>query len=426
MKVLHICASDSGGAGIAARRLHLGLKLINIESRMLVLSRASSGADIEQYREKNFIHKKVAKKISAKLVDLEFRKYKSIRPEGLTIFSDYRTGYSVSRHPLVREADIVHLHWVAGMVDYADFFSNIGSKNIIWTLHDMNPFTGGCHYAGDCSKYKTACHSCPQLGAKRSSDLSKKIWNRKRGIYNGKKINIAAPSRWMADCARASSLFGNFKIDVIPYGLPTSIFSKRDTDFSRDLLNLPKDKTIILFTAHSAADPRKGLSYLVRSLKHLENKTHNYKFALAIVGRGAPAHLENIGFACYPIGPVQDELLMSICYSAADIFVSPSLEDNFPNTILESMACGTPVVGFNIGGVPEMVKAEETGFLAQAGDTEDLAKKIEWMVDHPAETKAMGNIASQLVRKEYFLEAQARKYCELYSGMLNGTKKHGE
>ena len=173
MKVCHICTLDNGGAGIAAYRLHLGLKSIGLDSKMLVMHRSSSDKDVVQFNQRSNITRRLVNKITNKIIKSEYNICKYIRPKGLDLFSDDRTIYFISKHPFIQEADIIHLHWIAFMVNYSEFFTKI-KKPIVWTLHDMNPFTGGCHYSGACKKYEVGCGACPQLGSTDQNDLSRK------------------------------------------------------------------------------------------------------------------------------------------------------------------------------------------------------------------------------------------------------------
>lgn len=161
---------------------------------------------------------------------------------------------------------------------------------------------------------------------------------------------------------------------------------------------------------------RKGMSYLIEAFKLLSVSKNN-DIALAIFGNGSPASLKDIEYPVYSLGNIKDELLLSICYSAADIFALPSLEDNLPNTALESMACGTPVVSFDTGGIPEMIRPELTGLLAKTNDIQDFANKIQWIVEHPKERMQMGKTAREVVEQEYTLEIQAKRYCDLYKAI---------
>lgn len=417
MKILHICRQDFGGAGIAAHRLHLGLKSSGVQSKMLVLRRISSDSDVVEFVQNNNIIMQQWNKLRAILISSEFNAYKDTRPQGLEIFTDDRSIYTVSKHPLVQESDVINLHWIARMVNYIEFFSNILNKPIVWTLHDMNPFTGGCHYAGDCTKYQIGCGACPQLGSKDQNDLSRRIFRRKEKAYKGNKIHIVTPSKWLADCARQSQLFKKFKVDVIPNGIPTVIFNKRNKQYSRELLSLPQDKILVLFGSHSVNTARKGAYYLKKVLMLLRNKVDDLNLALVVFGSNSSTFLKDVGFPVYQLGTIYDELLLSVCYSASDIFLLPSLEDNLPNTVLESMACGTPVVSFDIGGIPDMVRSGETGLLAKVRNSEELCEQIEWMVKHPEKREQMGQNAQKIIEQEYALAIQLKRYNKLYESI---------
>lgn len=419
MKVLHICTNDSGGAGIAVHRLHLGLKLINVSSKMLILHPTFPSNDIVQFREKNNSIKRIWNKMRNELISLEFKVYKKNRSPGLDTFSDDRSIYDISKHPLVKEATVIHLHWIACMVDYREFFSATMDKPIIWTLHDMNPFTGGCHVAGECTKYETGCGACPQLGSSNLRDLSRRIFKRKEKTYERRNIHFVAPSDWLAGCAKKSSLLKSFKIDIIPHGIQNSVFTKRDRKFSRDLLNLPQDKTLILFGAVYKTE-NKGFGYLMQALRQLKNNTKTRNIALVTFGpiQDIDNSLEEMGYDIYQLGYVDNENFLSHIYSAVDIFVIPSIQEAFGLVCLESMACGTPVVGFAVGGIPKMIYPYKTGFLVEPKNTEGLYRSIEYMIDHPQEREEMGRNARKIVEQEYTLEMQAQRYCKLYESIL--------
>jgi len=417
MKVLHICTQDSGGAGIAAYRLHIGLKSIGVESKMLVLHRSSSDGDVVRFVQNNNIFRRQWDKFGKRLISSEFNVYKDTRPRGLELFSDDRTIYNIGKHSLVRESDIINLRWITRMVDHREFFRDVHNKAIVWRLSDMNPFTGGCHYSQDCTKYETGCGACPQLGSMDTGDLSRRIFKRKEKAYKDCNIHVVTPSRWLAACARRSQLFRKFNVDIIPNGLSTSIFTERDKQYSRELLGLPKDKILILFGAQSVTNIRKGIYYLEKALMLLRNRVDDLNIGLAIFGSNSSAVLGDAGFSVYPLGTIHDELLLSCVYSAVDVFVMPSLQDNFPNTVLESFACGTPVIGFSIGGVVDMIKPGETGLLVKSRDAGELAEQIKWMIDHSKERKQMGLNARKVIEQEYTLEIQAKRYQELYSSL---------
>lgn len=419
MKTLHIFTTDQGGAAKAAIRLHLGLKSIGVQSKMLTLPRTSSDTDIVPYITNNNIVKRAWNKIRNRLVSFEFNVYKNTRLKGLDIFTDDKSIYAVSKHPLIEEANIIHLHWIAGMVNYTEFFPNVMNKPIIWTLHDSNPFTGGCHVPGECTKYETGCGSCPQSGSKDPNDLPGRIFKRKGKAYKDGNIHLVTPSKWLRDCAKRSLLFKKFPIDIIPNAVPTSVFIKRNKQLSRDLLNLPQDKTLILFGAAYKTE-NKGFSYLSKSLKILNSKMDTSKIALVAFGpkQDLVRLSKNVEFPIHQLGYIKDETLLSSVYSAADIFIMSSLWENFSNVILESFACAIPVIGFNAGGTSDMIKPYETGLIAEPKNTQNLADKIEYMITHLKERQEMGKNARKLVEQEYTLQTQAKRYLNLYKKIL--------
>jgi glycosyltransferase involved in cell wall biosynthesis len=417
MNILHITTNDYGGAGKATLRLHLGLKEIGINSKVLVLERFSSDNEVIQHQHRNTMLNQTLLKIYEKLISYELSLYNKTRPKGLEPFSDLKSTYFLSRHPFVKGADIIHLHWVGGFVNYTEFFRKVFKKPIVWTLHDMNPFTGGCHYTGGCRKYETGCGSCPQLGSNNQNDLSKAILRRKQLLYRKLNLTIVTPSVWLSNCAKNSLLLKGLKTEVIPLGIPISIFKKHDKTFCRDLLNLPQDKKIILFGAAYKTE-RKGLSYLLEALRIAQDRQGGLNMALAIFGDCVESIPKDIKMPIHLLGRVRDELLLSCCYSAADIFALPSLEENLSQTALEAMGCSTPVVGFDIGGNSDIIKSKETGFLVKEKTAEALSEKISWMINHPNECEEMGYNGGKRAEKEHSLGAQAQRYEKIYQQII--------
>lgn len=417
MKILHISASDGGGAGIAARRLHFGLRQNGVDSEMLVLWPKHSGAHITRYAQNYNIPEKYFNKARNRWVAFEFNRYKNTRSDGFDIFTDDRTMCDVSRHPLIKEADIIHLHWIATMIDYTEFFGNIKNKPIVWTLHDKNPFTGGCHILAGCRKYETLCGGCPQLGSDCRKDLSYRIFRRKEAAYNNRSIQTVVPSHAMADRARTSRLLRRFKINVVHNGVPIDVFYKHDKRTSRDILHLPQEKTLILFGA-ACRSKNKGLKYLLDALGQIYNNTSNSNIALVIFGDYIGNDIKSKKFSVYKLGYIRDEKLLADVYSAADMLVSPSVEEGFSLVCIEAMACGTPVISFNREEAPEIIKTGETGLLAESKNSGDLSEKIAWMVSCPKEREEMGDNAQRLVKQKFSLEIHVRKHIDLYKSII--------
>jgi len=406
---------DTRGCGNATYRLHLGLKRLGIDSKILVVSRCLSDPDVVLLRQNLLL--RIKNKIINYVISNELKPYID-RPSGLEIFSDDRVPYTVSKHPLVQEADIVVLRWIAGMIDYREFFRGIKHKPLIWRLSDMNPFTGGCHVAGDCRRYEVGCGVCPQLGSKSPHDLSHRIFKRKKTAYQYRHPYLVTPSLFLKDLAEKSMLLRDFKIDVIPNALPIETFMIRNKKASRELLNLPQDKTIILFGAVSRSGI-KGFEHLRQALNRMKHKS---RMALAVFGNCTDRFPTDLGFPCFAMGYIRDETVLSRCYSAADLFVWPSLQESFGQTWLESMSCGVPVVAYRTGGVPETIVDYETGLTVDVGNIEGLSQQIEWMIAHPKEREQMGARARKLVEQKFSLEIQARRYHELFKSVLEANK----
>jgi glycosyltransferase involved in cell wall biosynthesis len=313
--------------------------------------------------------------------------------------------------------EIFNLHWIAGFIDYQAFFSSLDPHMpIVWTLHDMNAFTGGCHYDYGCGKYTEQCGACPQLGSNDKSDLSRRIWSRKRkslGRIDSQRLHIVTPSRCLASQAKRSSLLGHFPVSVIPYGLDTDVFSPRDRSLARNALELPQDAYIILFVAVSAATTRKGLTFLVKTLGKLAEMID-----LHLISVGEERPNLDIQIPHLHLGHIDNDRLLSLVYSASDLFVIPSLQDNLPNTVLEAMACGTPVVAFDIGGIPDMIQPDFTGSLVPLGDTTTFCEKMIHLLKDKALRSEMSDNCRRVALQNYDLSIQARGYVRLYSQML--------
>ena len=421
MKILHICKWDKGGAYNAALGLHKGLKQNGLDSKILKLDCTSSDIDVVQFNPKRpGIFKHISSKIRNKLIRLEFKAYKNSWPYGFNIFIDARTVFEISKHPLVKEADVINLHWVGKMIDYPEFFKHTLNKPIVMTLHDMHLFTGGCCHSGACVKYRTGCGACPQLGSRNPNDLSRKIFKIKQKAYLNHNISITCVSNWLRDCARESPLFKDFRIETCHCDTSTDIFRKHDKRYVRGLLGLPQDKIIILFGADYFVES-KGLKYLVQSLPLLKDKIHPQEVLLATFGpkqSGLSDYLKDKTFPIQELGYINSRELLSQVYSAADIFVIPSLEESLAQTCLEAMSCGTPVIGFNVGGIPEMIISGKTGLLVKAGNSAELAQGIEWMISHSQERAKMAENGRRLIEEEYAFPIQAKRYVKIYETIL--------
>jgi glycosyltransferase involved in cell wall biosynthesis len=313
--------------------------------------------------------------------------------------------------------DVINIHAMYTFIDYQVFLAAVPRRTpVIRTLHDMSFFAGGCHYAWDCDKYTERCGACPQLGSHQDADLSRQIWQRKQtalqSIAPG-RLHLVTPSRWLAHEAQRSGLVRHFPITVIPLSLDTEVFCPRDRGMAREVLGIPQDARVVLFIAEPITRPLKGFGLLTRAL---EGVGHLANLLLVSVGTGklpVEVKVSHLHF-----GHIGHERLLSLIYSAADLFVIPSLQDNLPQTVLEAMACGTPVVGFAVGGIPDMVRPGVTGLLVPPQDVDALRSAIEELLHDPVRRAAMASTCRRVAVEEYALELQARRYLDLYQTVL--------
>jgi glycosyltransferase involved in cell wall biosynthesis len=410
--------SNRGGAARAAYRLHNGLKRIGQESTMYV--QQGAGENIVAYEPKispkrPSLASRIWRKAFPALRPLSLSNYAATRPPGLEIFSDSYSPFGMDILRSFPACDVINLHWVAGFVDYS-LLPKLAQKPIVWTLHDMNPFTGGCHYDDGCLKHQRSCGACPQLGSQTDSDLSRKVFLKKQAAFrqlDPARFHVVTPSRWLAEEGARSSLMKRFPFTVIPNGLNTDTFAPRNTEGLRDALSIPADNKVVLFIADSIVNKRKGMQYLLDALSALNDPG---KVTLLSVGRGSteiPAVFHHV-----PLGSIEDERLLSMIYSLADVFAIPSMQDNLPNTVLESISCGTPVVGFNTGGIPDMVRDGETGLLAKQGDVNGLRTAIEGMLSNADLRQTMSRNCRALALQEYSEDVQAKRYVSLYESLM--------
>ena len=417
MKVLHLSTTDNnGGAARAAFRLHCGLNQQGIGSRMFVRNKYTDNEAVTQYRYPIGL-KKTEYSFRKYLIKNEIKKYIASRPTGFEVFSDDRTPLKTGFFDQLPDTDLYNLHWISEFVDLPAFFKRI-NKPVVWTLHDMFPFTGGCHYNSGCENYFQYCHHCPQLGSKYEKDLSYQIWARKlKAISEFKNIIIIrADSHWLANEAKKSSMFKDLDIDTIHYGIETEEFIPRDKIACRKALNIPINSRVIVFGAPGINNTRKGVKQLHEALQKL-SKTCSNLFLLSFGSGSMPVTLD---IPRLHLGHVANNHLLSMIYNCADVFVIPSLQEAFGQTALEAMSCSIPVVGFNTGGIPDMISNGITGYLVETGNINLLAEAInEILTLHQSDYIKMCASCRQKVLKEFTIAHQAEKYYNVYKQNLH-------
>ncbi|MEA5573951.1 glycosyltransferase family 4 protein [Calothrix sp. UHCC 0171] len=413
MKIIHISTYDTaGGAARAAYRLHQGLQHINIDSQMLVQAKFSDDRTV--ISPQTNLEKTLAN-IGYILDSIPLRFYKHRQK---TEFSTQWAPEQILPRINQLNPDIINLHWINKSHLQIETIAKL-NKPLVWTLHDMWAFTGGCHYTQNCNKYIDSCGACPLLGSNKNLDLSRNIWQRKHKAWKNINLTVVCLSKWMAKSASSSSLFKDKQIKIIPNGIDTQQYKPIDRHLIRELLNLPQDKKLILFGAINATSaPRKGFHFLQEALHSLCKSGWQDKIELVVMGASQPDNHTDFGFKANYLGKLSDDISLAQIYAAVDVFVAPSIQDNLPNTVMEAMSCGTPCVAFNIGGMPDMIEHEKNGYLAQPFEVEDLAQGIAWVLENKERHQKMCDRAREKVKQEFTLEIQASRYLSLFKEIL--------
>ncbi len=404
MNILHINRSDiTGGAAIAAYRLHEGLLAEGIESKLLV-SKAQSGSP------------RVA--TIARKYRIESQIFRLTKRIGLNCIHVIST-FDIPQHQFYKDADILNFHNL-----HYDYFNYLAiptlteTKPAVLTLHDMWSFTGHCAYSYDCERWKIGCGKCPYPniypGIER--DSTKLEWKLKNWVYSRSNLTIVADSTWLAQEARQSML-NRFPIHHIPYGIDTQAYQPLDPEQCRSLLGIPTGKKVLMFGAEGVTDPRKGGDLLILALSSLPTSL-KAETVLLTMGYGGEAISEAVGMDHLDLGYIGGDRIKSIAYSAADLFIFPTRADAFGLVLQESITCGTPLVSFKVGGVPDVVRPGITGYLAEPENVTDFCNGIMQLLEDDNLRERMGQQCRAIALKEYPLELQARRYMDLYKQLL--------
>jgi glycosyltransferase involved in cell wall biosynthesis len=411
MKVLTVNSSDlGGGAARAAFRLHQGLLAIGVDSRMLVQNRRSDDRCVQG---PNTLLEKTMARVRPTLDLLPVKRYPNY---GRKMFSPAWLPFGgIADRINASDADVVHLHWIAaGMIRIEDL-ERI-RKPMVWSMHDMWPFSGGCHYDEGCDRWRTSCGACPVLGSSQEKDLSSKVFRRKQATYAKLKgrVTIVGLSGWMAQCARESALLKGFRVVRLPNGINTNVFKCIDRNEAKRILGLPTHKPLVLFGAENAmSDRRKGFRHLSEALQALPPGS----VELAVFGASRPEQPPDLGHPIHYLGRFHDDISLCLLYNAADVTVVPSLQENLSNTIVESLACGTPVAAFDICGNGDMVTQGYNGFLVPAFDPQALALGI---IDVVGGTRysTMRRNARHMALERFELLGVSKCYRKLYNMVI--------
>jgi glycosyltransferase involved in cell wall biosynthesis len=342
------------------------------------------------------------------------------REAGGELFTDGRYAGTPDFLRQLPTSDVVHVHWIANFLDYETVLRTLTTAGpVLWTLHDMNPFTGGCHLDLGCGKFRQKCGACPQLASNNADDLSARTWRHRKELYDRisvERLHLAVVSRWMAQQVEQSTLLSRFPVTAVPLGVDVEEFEPRDRSAARNVLGIPANARVLLFAADSIERKIKGFRVLSEALARITSIPGLF---LLWLGRGAT--FEELRLPHRGLGYVSNDRLLSMVYSAADVFVMPSMQEAFGQAALEAMACGTPVVASDVGGIPELVRHNVTGLLVPAGDARALSEGIRFLLDNPEERARMSESGRRVAVSEYSLERQSRQYLAVYEAMLGGA-----
>lgn len=418
MKIVHISDSYRGGAGIAAFRIHKALLKNGVDSHFICQDKHLPDSSMSnlQYLEKEVKKSKlfdiIIDKIKWRLnhhlkINLNSQRDK-ISKKFATLSSALKcetsslpfSEYDLLEDPFVKNADIIHLHWAKGLIDYPTFFKK-SEKPVIWTLHDMNPLQGIFHYKED-----------EVINAAIASSLDRQVIKLKSSSIKKRKsaLGLVAPSKWLLETAIQSKVFKNVPGYYIPYPLDTQIFRPEKNDLLKTSLNILPGHTVFLFIAQKTDNRRKGFDLLIEALKKLNQKN----ITLLVIGNSERMNISDAQVIL--LGTIEDKQTLSNYYSIADAFILPSREDNLPNVMLESLACGTPVISFDIGGMAEIIKNDFNGFKAKGLESNDLANVL---IDFIETKKKFNKDAIRNFALENFSERLiAEKYKDVYKRIL--------
>ena len=418
--VLQISSSARhGGAGVAARRLHCGLLEAGVASRMLTMD-AERYCDFPGVRGARSFRERLGVKIRKNLeLHLPRLRYRRLR-RSKELFSPGWFGGNLSSHLREMRPDIVHVHWTNhGQLSV----EGLGQMPVpvVWTLHDMWPFTGGCHYSARCERFHRQCGQCPQLGSSSQGDLSARLLARKIRAWRECGFHLIAPSQWMKLQSRASALFRSNPVHVIPNGVDSEVFCPSDKRPLHMEFGLDPGKRYLAFVAmNAAADTRKGFRFAIEALRDVAlHGQWTDRVGLLVIGCNQNSLPSDLPLPATALGVIRDEATMAKAYAMSDVFLAPSLEDNLPNTVLESLACGLPVVAFRVGGMPDMIEHQVNGYLADPLESSSLAEGIRWVLNQPDGGADLRSAARRTVQTRFSLERQVKAHIELYRSLIS-------
>ncbi len=413
MRVLIVNTSEhTGGAAVAANRLMVALINNGVKAKMLVRDKESDSLTVSSIPNGLLSQWHFLWERFVIWLHLYFKR------QHLFEIDIANCGSDITKLPEFKEADVIHLHWInQGVLSLKQIRKILETgKTVVWTMHDIWPATAICHLTLECRRFETQCQQCRLLPGNGSvNDLSSRIWRRKQRMLEGKRISFVACSQWLAGEARHSALLRGQKVFSIPNPIDTHLYHPGNKKKARQQLGLPLEGRIILFASQRVTNINKGVNFFIDACRMMVEQHPECKetTSVALLGGHAEEIESRLPFKTIPLGYVSDERQIVLVYQAVDVFVLPSLSENLPNTIMEAMACGVPSVGFQIGGIPEMIDHQENGYVAKYKDAEDLTKGIRYVLDE-ADYEAMRKLCLQKVAHCYSQQSVAKRYIEVY------------
>lgn len=415
MQVLIINTSDQiGGAAIAARRLLHALQQEGMASKMLVCNKKTKEDSIYQ------VSKLWQKKITFLWERFSIWKHNHFSKAHLFEIDIANAGIDITQTKVFQEADIIHLHWInQGFLSIKQLDRILSSgKPVVWTMHDLWAATGICHCTFDCRKFEETCHHCPLLEKPSTKDLAYRTFIKKLKLFQKHQLTFVGCSQWTASEAKKSTLLKGQEIISIPNTLDTSVFSPSESEKARTTFHLPQDKKLLLFASMNVTSPYKGVSYLIQACQHLvqEHPETLERYEIVVLGAASDRIAHQFPYPVHCIPYQTEEQKIAQLYNASSVYITPSLQDNLPNTVMEAMACGTPCVGFQTGGIPEMIDHKINGYIAAQRDAKGLAEGIYWTLQQPP--NALRLAARNKVETCYTPKKVAQEFKQLYTSLL--------
>ncbi len=413
MRILIINTAERiGGAAIAANRLMEALNNNGIKTKMLVRTKQTDQLTVIPL-----------KSSWRRIWQFAWERIVIWTANGFTRRNLFavdiaNTGTDITKLHEFVQADVIHLHWInQGMLSLDDIDKILKSgKPVVWTMHDMWPFTGICHHSGECSKYETQCHDCELLLRPHKKDLSYRVFRKKQKIFSNSKITFVACSHWLEEKAKKSLLTVNHNITSIPNAINTNLFMPHNKRHAREKLGLPADKKLLLFGSVKITDKRKGIDYLIEACKIISKNDPTFanELGVVIMGMNSEQFSSLFPFPIYSMSYVKSEKELVDIYNAVDVYVTPSLQENLPNTIVEAMSCGIPCVGFQTGGIPQMIDHLHNGYVAEYKSASDLANGIKWVLTD-GDYQTLSEEAHRKAVNTYSESIVAHKYLQIYN-----------